>query len=67
MNLSDYLSPFILNHYNAWEEDGRVHLTTEYCEYGNLLNFFKQLEASGVVLTEDFFWDLFFQMFCVYF
>eukprot|EP01103_Thecamoeba_quadrilineata_P002725 TRINITY_DN12628_c0_g1_i1.p1 TRINITY_DN12628_c0_g1~~TRINITY_DN12628_c0_g1_i1.p1 ORF type:complete len:391 (-),score=32.29 TRINITY_DN12628_c0_g1_i1:100-1272(-) len=53
LELSRCESPYIVRYYFSWEELGRLHIQTEYCEYGNLStytgNLFKERDLVRMI------------------
>lgn len=64
-NSKHILSDFILKTYEAWQEEGLLYIKQEYCCEGDLLDFLERLEASNFNFTEEFYWDIIFEMICV--
>lgn len=64
-NRLDLVERFVCKHYDAWvDSEGNLYIQSEFCENGNLDNYMKYLERS-VNITDDFYWDLIFELVCV--
>jgi hypothetical protein len=56
---------FCVKNYEIWKEERSIYLKEEFCVYGDLLDYLQKLEREGFVFSNDFYWDLFFEMICV--
>ncbi len=61
------LNQFICIYYQAWiDSDNNLYVQQEYCEYGDILDYLSAIESqSSNILSENFYWDLIFEMLCV--
>ena len=61
------LNQFICNYYQAWiDSDNNLYIQQEYCQYGDILDYLSALEShNDLLLNENFYWDLIFEMICV--
>ena len=55
-------SQFSLKLKEAWMESQNLYLVTEYCKYGDLLDYLDQLEKHNYDFNEQFYWDIIFEM-----
>ena len=56
-------------YYQSWiDSDDNLYVKEEYCSNGNLLDFLDNIENyNNLLLDEEFYWDLIFEMLCVRF
>ncbi len=59
------LSMFVVKYKEAWLEEGLLLIKQEFCKYGDLLDFLQHLEDNNFAFTNEFYWDLVFQMISV--
>lgn len=66
-------SQFCVSYKAAWMDldgnnnsqlENHLFITQEFCKYGDLLDYLEKVEESGFIFTEDFYWDLIFEMMC---
>lgn len=55
-------SMFCLKLKESWMENNSLYLVTEFCKFGDLLNYLETLEKYNFNFTEAFYWDLIFEM-----
>ncbi len=58
-------SSFCLKSLEAWKEENNIFIKQEYCPYGDLLDYLQLLEINNYQFTNQFYWDLVFEMLCV--
>lgn len=65
--LSKYnvLSNFCLKQREAWMEQNHLFITGEFCKYGDMSDYLGKLEDNNFIFTDQFYWDLIFEMICV--
>lgn len=60
------LRQFICTHYNTWiDNDFNLYAQTEFCNYGDLLDYISYLENLNICLNTSFYWDVIFELLCV--
>jgi serine/threonine protein kinase len=66
-------SQFCVSYKEAWMDldgnnnsltENHLFITQEFCKYGDLLDYLEKVEESGFKFTEEFYWDLIFEMMC---
>lgn len=58
----DEPSPFIINLFDAWEQNGHLHINTELCEHGNLSEFLASHGQNHERLDEARVWKIAFEL-----
>jgi serine/threonine protein kinase len=66
-------SQFCVSYKEAWMDldgnnnsqiENHLFISQEFCKYGDLLDYLEKIEESGFKFTEEFYWDLIFEMMC---
>jgi serine/threonine protein kinase len=57
-------SQFCVRYREAWVEDFHLYIKQDYCKHGDILDLLEKLYHAGFNLTEQFYWDLIFEMLC---
>jgi hypothetical protein len=55
-------SAFCIKLKEAWMETSNLYLVTEYCKFGDLLDYLEKLEKCNYEFPEAFYWDIIFEM-----
>ena len=55
-----------MNTYTCWQETHNIFTQMQYCKYGDLLSYLQSLQDTKFVFSNEFFWDIIFEMTCVY-
>lgn len=65
--LSKYntLSIFCLKQKEAWMEQNHLFIAGDFCKYGDMYDYLGKLEDNNFIFTDQFYWDLIFEMICV--
>jgi serine/threonine protein kinase len=57
-------SQFCVRYREAWIEDSHLFIKQDYCKYGDILDLLEKLYHASFSFTEQFYWDLIFEMLC---
>ncbi len=70
---NDILSKFCVKYFESWMEEelfdnsgteNHLFITQEYCHNGDMLDYLEKIENAKLQFTENFYWDLIFEMMC---
>jgi serine/threonine protein kinase len=64
LNMFNNYSQFCVRYREAWIEDSHLYVMQDYCKYGDILDLLEKLYQANYIFTEQFYWDLIFEMLC---